>query len=402
MASFDAQTPVAAVAEAVAPEVLAPEAPEAPVTTNEDPEELVAEAPKSRGKRASRAATEKPAKKAKKVVDDTPAKVKAVAAALAIAQKKGVAAEVTGMLQGMLEHALPIYKSERHGFQAEVVDMVGQVLAQAKAALEADVLSASALLENGDAEKVRRAAAVEGTAAQVLSCGAELVALSAAKASALEALQATVEFLKDTQEVQKSGDADALSLEKNKEDLSSTLASLMTMKEQAAGKRPLNALAAQLTKVGLEKSLVECAQLPLAKKPEVRGSFDAVILEELYQALSKKLAAVESELQAAAPAKEVRAASVESAKVGHEAVKAQSEAAAAALAAALAAEKAAKSASAEARGAAKNLTSELLQAGASLDKAKASLEAFRTGPLAALAELREREVVVVAQEAEQE
>merc|ERR1719215_1621190 len=100
------------------------------------------------------------------------------------------------------------------------------------------------------------------------------------------------------------------------------------MKEAGGSKRPLQNLAKQLNAVQIEDSLLEAMELPLLKKPEQRGRFDAVILEQLNLHISEKDSAFDSKLNEAAPAKEERAASVKAAQDAHDTAKAASEAAA--------------------------------------------------------------------------
>jgi len=144
----------------------------------------------------------------------------------------------------------------------------------------------------------------------------------ALKTEKAEALKATVEPLKLAQAAQKSGDADAEALEKEKVSLETALGELLVpMKEVGGNAKQLNKLSKQLLAIEIESSLLEAMQFALLQKPEKRGSFDAVIIQNLETQVAAKKAAMEAKLQEAAPAREERAAAVKAAQDAHDAAK---------------------------------------------------------------------------------
>merc|ERR1712224_831016 len=199
------------------------------------------------------------------------------------------------------------------------------------------------------------------------------------------------EPLKLAQAAQKSGDADAEALEKEKASLEAALTEfLVPMKETGGNARQLSKLSKQLSAAEIESSLLEAMQFALLQKPEKRGSFDAVIIENLESQAAAKKAAMEAKLQEAAPAREERAAAVKAAQDAHDAAKEANETAIAEQKAAKDAEAAAKAAAADAKDAANSLGLELEAAALKLDAARKALEEFRSGPKAIFQELLER------------
>eukprot|EP00930_Biecheleria_cincta_P034514 TRINITY_DN2384_c0_g1_i3.p1 TRINITY_DN2384_c0_g1~~TRINITY_DN2384_c0_g1_i3.p1 ORF type:complete len:380 (+),score=139.76 TRINITY_DN2384_c0_g1_i3:84-1223(+) len=351
-------------------------------------------------KRGTSSAAGRPSKAAKK--DTTAAACKLIADALELARKKGVPADVTTFLGAALKHTLPTYKEARHKFQASVLSMVATTLADSESVLLEDIASAEATVNGGGDETSRREAAVVSAEQNLQVCQETLQEKQTLKAQTLEKLKATLEPLKEAQAKQQDGDAKGDDLEKAKEAFAAARSELlMPMKEAGGSKRPLHNLAKQLKAVHIEDSLLEAMELPLLKKPEQRGDFDAVILEQLDLQLSEKDLAFESKLKEAASAKEERAAAVRAAQDAHDTAKEASEAAAEELKAAKDAESAAKASSVEAHRAAKSLTSELADAAQQLDTARQRLEAFRSGPLVCFNELLERSAPLPEQEREE-
>mmetsp|Transcript_23840 Transcript_23840/g.43226 ORF Transcript_23840/g.43226 Transcript_23840/m.43226 type:complete len:371 (-) Transcript_23840:217-1329(-) len=339
-------------------------------------------------KRNSTAGAGRPSKMAKK--DTDMGKCEAIAVALELAEKKNVPASVIALLGPALKHCLPTFKEDRHSFQVNILDMAAKTLAASESALISEVAFAEATVNGGDEEKAKREAAVLETDAAFTAAQEEHKVKQASKLAKAEALKVILEPLKLAQANQKSGDADAESLEKTKAALEATVAELLTpMKETGGSKRQLANLSKQLTTV-VETSLLEAMELPLLQKPEKRGTFDAVIIENLETQILAKKTSMEAKLQEEAPAREARAGAVTAAQEAHDTAKAEYETAATELKAAKEAEAAAKDAAATAKAAAKTLAAEILEAASQLDNARKTLEEFRSGPKAFFQELLER------------
>jgi len=331
----------------------------------------------------------RPAKAQKK--EPAAAKCKEIAEALEIAQQKDVPAEVTSLLASTLKYCLPLYKEERHEFQNSILDMVAKTLGNSEAALQDEVVSAEATVNGGDEEQKRREAAVVETAATLEVTKKTHEEKAALKAEKADAFKASFAPLKEAQQKQKEGDAEALKLEKTKAALESAVTELLTPMTEAGGsKRQVQSLVKQLGPIELEDSMMSALELPLLKKPDQRGSFDAVILEQLSLQLAEKKAVLEKKLAEEAPAREQRAEAVKAAQDNHDAAKVASETAASELNEAKEGESAAKSAAATAEHAVGSLTAELRAAAKKLDAARKELEGFRSGPLASFQELLER------------
>jgi len=335
------------------------------------------------------AAATKPAKKAK-VVDETPAKVKSILAALKIAEKdESVKAGVVAMVSGMLEHSLPVFKEERHAFQSQVLEMAQALLEKSEAVLQSEVSTTTATVEGADAEKAKRESAVLETEAAATASTENTKAKTTIKDEMIQAHKASVSTLKVAKETQTTEDAGAVELEKAKAQLEKVGPDLKAMKEGALTKKQQTAITKELTAAGLESSLISCLYLPASKKLEKREAFDGVVLQHLEQAYEAKLAEMANKLAEAGPAREARAADVAAATTAAEAAKAAEVAAIDALKAAKEAEAAAKDAAAAAKKSAGSLTAEITAATKSLEKAKGALSSFQDGPKVHFKELLE-------------
>eukprot|EP00933_Yihiella_yeosuensis_P049891 TRINITY_DN473_c0_g1_i2.p1 TRINITY_DN473_c0_g1~~TRINITY_DN473_c0_g1_i2.p1 ORF type:complete len:404 (+),score=151.85 TRINITY_DN473_c0_g1_i2:78-1214(+) len=342
-------------------------------------------APMKRGRTPMKRAMKsggRPAKKAKKE-DDVLAKCKSIGIALKHAEKKGVQSSLIELLSEAVTRCLPVYKADRHEFQHSIVGMVAKILATSKEALEADVTAAQELLNNGDAERTRREEALKSAETALTESKETHQKKQEAKTEKQEALKASVEALKAAQAAQKTGDEKAQGYDAEKTALESAVStSLAPLKEGSGSKKSIHALAKWAASAGLESSIIEAMELPLSKKPDARGSFDAVILEQLDLQISQKLATLNGHLAEEAPAREQRAAVVKAAQEAHDAAKAASEASVAELKAAKEAEAAAKTALAAASEAVQGFSAELLSTAGKLDRSKTKLEGFVNGPLA--------------------
>jgi len=336
------------------------------------------------------AAATKPAKKAK-VVDETPAKMKSILDALKIAEKdESVKANVVAMVSGMLEHALPLFKEDRHTFESQVLEMAQALMEKSEAVLQSEVTTATATVEGADAEKAKREAAVLETEAALTASIEDAKAKATVKDEKIQAHKVSAEALKAAKAAQVTGDADAVELEKAKAQLEKVGTDLKAMKDGPLLKKQQTAMAKELTTAGLEQSLISCLHLPASKKLEKRESFDGIVLQHLEQAYEAKLAEMASKLAEAGPAREARAADVASATTAAEAAKTAEVAAIEDLKAAKATEVAAKDAAAAAKKSAGSLGAEITAATKSLEKAKVALSSFQDGPKTSFKELLER------------
>eukprot|EP00933_Yihiella_yeosuensis_P019601 TRINITY_DN1584_c0_g1_i1.p1 TRINITY_DN1584_c0_g1~~TRINITY_DN1584_c0_g1_i1.p1 ORF type:complete len:366 (-),score=157.86 TRINITY_DN1584_c0_g1_i1:583-1680(-) len=342
------------------------------------------------------------AKKAKTAGNEVTDKVKTVVGALALAEKKGISESVIALLSNSAEHCLGDYADQRHPWQKEVVGMVSKVLQSSQEALEDEVAAAEALVNGGGEEKTRRETAV-AAAEQALAASEEAhKAAKTAKDEGLEALEKAKAAEKEAAKAKTDGDAEVVKVEANKKSLESAVTeALAPLKENDSKKvnaKLMKVLIKELTAAQIEDSLIQCMQITLHKPASSRASFDAILLEQLDMQIASKLAAFSGVLSNEAPAREQRAAAADAAAAA--AVAADSAAAAAAknLNDAKHTEAVNAKASKQAKASAKNLTQDLLQAAATLERAKLSLEEFKTGALSQFNELKDRSTPPLAAE----
>lgn len=324
----------------------------------------------------------RPAKKVKTV--DNGKKVKSVLGSLKVLEKSEKA-DVLSMVSSMGQKTLAVPKEERHSFQSDAFKMVEKLLNDAHVVLQNQLAAAKELIDNSDAEKAKREAAVK-------AAEEALTASKAGKEKAMEknqekstALKAAEDALKSAQTQQKDGDAKAVSLEKEKAALEEGTKDWMgelRKAEKGVQAKPLNHLTKALNKASIDSSLVQSIPFALKKKPESRVGFDLVIVEKLDDAIKNTLADLTTNIEKEGPERQARLAAVEAATSAAEAAKA----AAAAAAEALKAAKDGLSAATATLGSAKksygSFDADLKAAKKTFEKAEADLKAFQEGALA--------------------
>eukprot|EP00418_Pyrodinium_bahamense_P030239 CAMPEP_0179131560 /NCGR_PEP_ID=MMETSP0796-20121207/62500_1 /TAXON_ID=73915 /ORGANISM="Pyrodinium bahamense, Strain pbaha01" /LENGTH=362 /DNA_ID=CAMNT_0020830489 /DNA_START=37 /DNA_END=1126 /DNA_ORIENTATION=+ len=268
------------------------------------------------------------------------------AVAQAVRATPGFPMAVLEILGRSIENSLGVAKDRRHPFQEQVANMVGEVLAVADCQLAEQVSVREATLVEVDSEKATRAAAEQAALEELGGKEGILAEAQEAADKAAGALTAAEEALFAAEATAAEGEADleaALALRAKLQ--AAVDQSFVPLKEGSVEAAQAQVCAAAVLAVGHEFSfdptLLSALPTALLKAPGMRGNFDGLIFQEAEGALTKGGAGGE-----------------EGRDEGH--------------------------AAAGARAA---------EGGADLQRARASLEALRLGPLATYQQLLERREV---------
>lgn len=304
---------------------------------------------------------------------------------------------VLTMLSQHIDLSLGAAKEERHEYQARFVEMIGEVLSSIQKKLDDQISEAEGKVAQADGEKeLRETRVTEATAA----IGAAAETLKAAETVAHEAsakhhdAQKTLAAAKHEQ---KQGDAslDAAATKKEKLELVAS-ESLEPVKNGTLEADKVKAAIASITKAGKEFSfdnaLVTSFASALSKPAAERGTFDAVVIEQLEAEFKKHIDGFATQLSEGAAGREERASKVAHAASEHEAAVETQKAADAALDAARKQSKEADLAQKAAIKLLKQFGPEMKNIQASLNELKETRAEFQAGVLADYKELAERSI----------
>lgn len=244
--------------------------------------------------------------------------------------------ECREMLKTAVATSLCIAKDERHEVQTGLVEMIGEVIGEVMGKLKG-----AAEQESGKLAEVEQAHKVLTDAAEgaglALAGATEVVA---ARQTAFEGAQAETKAaeksLAEKQDEQRKVESHIGDMTKEKDAITSALSTdLATIVKGEGDAEPepkrVQSLVALAKKLKLEEPLLEAMPNVLGKRPETRGSFDQIVIDQLSDCFSKRAKELDAELTAqAAPAQE-RAAAVGAAEAALAAAKASQERAAEAL-----------------------------------------------------------------------
>eukprot|EP00930_Biecheleria_cincta_P001020 TRINITY_DN102191_c0_g1_i1.p2 TRINITY_DN102191_c0_g1~~TRINITY_DN102191_c0_g1_i1.p2 ORF type:complete len:380 (+),score=153.58 TRINITY_DN102191_c0_g1_i1:78-1217(+) len=324
--------------------------------------------------------------------------------AAALSQAEGWPKGVLAMLGENLQSILGQPKEERHDTQVRCAEMVAEIMKSIEENIQNQIKEAENKLAEAGTEKARRE---EKAAADSAEAAAKAAALEEAKKALDEATKEGKEAQKAVQAAtkeQKAGDAENLANEEKKKDLDAALETIFKpLKEGAIEESARKKAIADVTKLGKEfvfdNALLTSLPSALSKKPEERGSFDGLVVNQLEKALTENAEKLAATLEAAAPAKQARADKVAEAQAALDAVTAKVKDCQEAVKNAEAALKEAETTSKASAKSVKQFGPEMKQTEASLSEAKENLESFASGAKATFQELVDKSSVVPEAEA---
>jgi len=303
--------------------------------------------------------------------------------------------ECRKMLVSMVPHSLIVPVDERHEQQNVAVAMIEESILAVQAKLVAALEAENAKVSGSEAKKAELAAAH-------LAAEEALAAAKAVTADRAAAVKAATEVVHDAKKVkqaklaeQKKGDASLLAAKKDKENLEGALSGpfhKLKSGDFEAAQAPglFKSLSSHFSKLSIEESMKIALPSGLQKKPEDRGTFDTLVVNQVEEVFTKKIAELQEILAAGAPEQEERQKAVDAAQAAVEAAEATAAEATAKLAESEAAQQAAEAALEAAAAAVEGYESEYAEATAARDKLKEALETFQSTSVKNFNELKEK------------
>lgn len=323
----------------------------------------------------------------KPAADPTVGKVAAIA--LAIKESESLPGSCKSMVVSMLPTSLSVYAEERHAFQVQAVKMAGEALSSVFAEKTAKVAAMQAKVDGSDAEKATRASAVDSAKAELEILEATESAAKATAAADKEAAATCVQSTKQAKHDLAMAQSDAKTVAEKLATLETTLKeSFEPFKEAKAPAPAIKALAKVLLASGSEVGMTTSIEATLKKDAAERGTFDALVLGQVEEALKKYIAEATAAVASVEPNTASKTAAVEAAAAAETASAEKKEASAAALAAATDAKKAGEVTLKAAEKAVATFEPEMKQATSDLEYAKEDLTSFQEGALAYFTELK--------------
>mmetsp|Transcript_21464 Transcript_21464/g.64079 ORF Transcript_21464/g.64079 Transcript_21464/m.64079 type:complete len:369 (-) Transcript_21464:28-1134(-) len=313
-----------------------------------------------------------------------------------ISQPAGVPKVVQRMLSDMLEASLATPVGERHKFQASVVGMIGQVLSDTEASLQEEVSRLGKDVATAEGDKVKGEAAVREAEATHAVKEAAAAGAKSVLASAAEAVKAATEAVKTAVADQDAAENDIQAAGQRRAKLAGAMeectAPLVDGSVEEGAMRSLVIKLVQVLKgYQLDQSMMTAIPEALSKKPLDRGHFDTMVVQQLNDEVSKRLAAFDRTIQDAEMTRAACVSTLQAAESSEAAAKQQRVMTAQAYLAAQAAHRESANGLEGARQALAGAQQEIEQTLEWTEDAKARLADFRAGSLAAFVELRDRE-----------
>lgn len=262
-----------------------------------------------------------------------------------------------------------------------------------EASLELAVTDSKARVDQADAEKEARHAAVSRAESILAECEAVIPGKEAALVAQIATVKAAQTALREAQHAETSGNLALDAALAKKQEIEQArcelyLPLLESGGESAEGKKRVAALVARGKDFGLEASLLSTLPSVLTQPAEARGAFGQLVLAQLEQALAACVTEQEALLAEGEAGRQERASAVRGADAVHEAAKATKADVLADLEKARSARRDANKNLTSAQEAVADFLPDLLRRSDQLEKAVAALASLQAGALAALAELR--------------
>eukprot|EP00933_Yihiella_yeosuensis_P016974 TRINITY_DN1432_c0_g2_i1.p1 TRINITY_DN1432_c0_g2~~TRINITY_DN1432_c0_g2_i1.p1 ORF type:complete len:413 (-),score=154.14 TRINITY_DN1432_c0_g2_i1:160-1398(-) len=228
-------------------------------------------------------------------------------------------ADARKMLSAMILQALCVPATQRHQLQVTAIEMLSGVFATVVKSMQREIDTAAAELATKDASKAaldEKVSAAESSLkeASETSYSKKLACAEAAKA-VLEAKAALAEAQK--QRIQ--GDNSHEEAIRNKAELEEIFGKDFRLlrdgeaEEEAAQGHFENLQRVALT-LSIDDSLVNAMPACMLKKPTARGSFDTMVVSQLEEGFTNKVAEITAKIENGAPAAAARKAAVDAAE----------------------------------------------------------------------------------------
>lgn len=290
--------------------------------------------------------------------------------------------------------ALSGFKGDRHRYQEDVVGWIGEAFDAIQVSLQQCSAEANSKVDNADAERSSLEAAVS-TAQDSLAKLRDALADGELKSSNLEADASNAAIaVEDATSAEANAQERLADVATKKADLDALVSEggqYSKWQSEAAAKKDATAFVRTLkSKRKFEHDLIQALTPTLVVEPSARTAFDKLVLQHFEQAVATAATEYSSVLQGAEAEKTQHAAATAEAQQARDAAKAAARADSIVAAAAAAAVEQSAVELKTAQQALREHGPAVQEAAAAAKDADASLEEFRSGPLAAFEELRDR------------
>mmetsp|Transcript_120128 Transcript_120128/g.218374 ORF Transcript_120128/g.218374 Transcript_120128/m.218374 type:complete len:379 (-) Transcript_120128:173-1309(-) len=224
------------------------------------------------------------------------------------------------MMMAIVPGSLGVAADQRHDAQEAVIGMIERMFEEIKAKMTAGIEEQKGLMAAAESKKENSAEAV----AEVQSRLAVSEASSTEKMKLLEAADSVVkeklEFLGAAKNRQAEGDKAWAPVKTEKEQYENADKAEFKFllegepREEDEVKKQYDVVKPLFDKLGLDVSLAASVFTAISKAPSARGEFDNMVAEQLTKEWKDKMAKLEEELTAGAPAKAERAEEVQAAQ----------------------------------------------------------------------------------------
>jgi len=306
-----------------------------------------------------------------------------------------VPAAVTQMLIPMLPGSLGVFREERHRYQTDVVDMVGNVLAKQEGQLLRSIEEIEGKIAGAAVVRVSREAAVSAAQKDLEEKKQEANTKKHTLADDAKAYKVAKEAVAAAKSAQTVAEKDIQATVSKKDLLASAITNFVKpLTEGTAGAdergRLATSLMSVLVKFSLDASMMTALPSALTKEPSNRGPFDTTLVAQLDEATTIRLSSLNHQLREAETIKEKHAADVKLAEAAFDVASLKQVESAEAFQAARASQKSSEDALAAATKALQDLDPEVAKFQKALTAAQEELRSFVEEPKKAFQTLSQR------------
>jgi hypothetical protein len=270
-----------------------------------------------------------PAKKARVKMDAIDKKVQSMIRSFEDPDQVGLVEMpkiVRDMLVSVIKAALGhgSAKDERHAFQTSVADVIGDTFKQTVQIWEGKVSEAKALVDGADAEKTEKESAWSAASAVVEADIERVRTTQEALDAAVESVSAANKAFADAQSALENCDTERKGKEDQRIQANTLFKEHFEVLKQGDGDKSLQKpLVALLKELNAEVSLVNALGSAFGKKPDDRGQFDNMVVQQLEEVLTSHMKEIDDFLSNFEKISAERAAAVSEKKTMLEAAEAQ-------------------------------------------------------------------------------
>jgi len=291
------------------------------------------------------------------------------------------------LLASAVAMSLGIKKEDRHEFQRDFVEMIGEVFDVIAADKQQQIEAAERTFEEGTSTKSTLEAEVTNASEEVKRREDELARCAEADTAAAAALEAAGKAAEEAQQRAAAWDMEILGIAQRSELLKRLRA--VVMRDVAVDRKNIQELCAVARELKFDSGMLDVMPIVLAKTPSRRAKFDNFSVSELISRLDRHIASADEEIAGGAETKTARNAAVETAQSERDAAAALKEDSEKKVVAATAALKESREIVAATKSKVKESLAMLKELKGELSYAQADFSRFRTGPMAAFVELKD-------------